>query len=201
MALLEPGFTTAAKNTVRTVGLLAMDADPVISDAVRGALLASDFEIQPVVIPGLSEIIAASMTILDAQAWQTNKDLVAAAPDLIGNGVRERLREASLITGVQVTAAQATIASWKATLDDLWRQVDVLALPTLLGFPPFLEDAHTMFRIRGLTSPVNVAGLPALALPVPSAGPLPASLQLIGPANSEERLLAAGALIERAAPA
>ena len=200
MALLEPGFTVA-ENTVRTVGLLALDADPVISDAVRGALLAAGFDIQPVVIPGLGEIIAASMAVLDAQAWQSNKDLIAASPDLIGNGVRERLHEASAITGTQVIAAQATIASWKATLDGLWRQVDVLALPTLLDFPPFLEDAHTMFRIRGVTSPVNVAGLPALALPVPSAGPLPASIQLIGPSGSEERLLGAGAVLERAVQA
>ena len=55
-----------------------------------------------------------------------------------------------------------------------------------------------MFTIRGLTSPVNVAGLPALALPVPVNGPLPASVQLIGPANSEDRLLAAGAVLEQA---
>jgi Asp-tRNA(Asn)/Glu-tRNA(Gln) amidotransferase A subunit family amidase len=54
-----------------------------------------------------------------------------------------------------------------------------------------------MHQIRGLTSPVNAAGLPALALPVP-ARPFPASVQLIGPANSEDRLLAAGALIEKA---
>jgi Asp-tRNA(Asn)/Glu-tRNA(Gln) amidotransferase A subunit family amidase len=35
-------------------------------------------------------------------------------------------------------------------------------------------------------------------LPVPSDGPLPASLQLIGPAQSEERLLAAAAVLEAA---
>jgi amidase len=197
MALLEPGFTIA-NAAARTVGLLAMDADPAVGDAVRGALLASGFDIRPVVIPGLSEIIAASMTVLDSRAWQTNKGLVATSPDLIGKGVRERLREASAITQAQVAAAQATIADWKATLDGLWRQLDLLALPTLLGFPPFLEEAHTIGRIRGLTSPVNVAGVPALALPAGGTGPLPASLQLIGPAGSEERLLATGALIEQA---
>jgi amidase len=197
MALLEPGFTIA-RNTVRTVGLLSLEADPVISDAVRGALLAAGFDIQPVVIAGLGEIIAASMTILDAQAWQANQGLMATSPGLIGNSVRQRLREASTVTGARVAAAEVTIASWKATLDGLWRQVDVLAVPTLLGFPPFLEDVSALFTIRGLTSPVNVAGLPALALPVPSTGPLPASLQLIGPAMSEDRLLAAGALVERA---
>ena len=75
----------------------------------------------------------------------------------------------------------------------------MLALPTLLGFPPTLDNAREMLQIRGLTSPVNLAGLPALALPVPSRGPLPASVQLIGPAGSEERLLAAGAVLEAAA--
>jgi amidase len=45
---------------------------------------------------------------------------------------------------------------------------------------------------------VNLAGVPALSLPVPADGPLPASIQLIGPAHSEERLLAAGSLLEAA---
>ena len=51
------------------------------------------------------------------------------------------------------------------------------------------------------TLPVNLAGVPALSLPVPTGGPLPASLQLIGPAGSEERLLAMGAHLERAVQA
>ena len=55
-----------------------------------------------------------------------------------------------------------------------------------------------MVRIRGLTSPINLAGVPALALPVPTGGPLPASIQLIGPAGGEESLLAAGAILEQA---
>jgi len=71
-------------------------------------------------------------------------------------------------------------------------------VPTLLGFPPLLSDDRGLARIRGLTSPVNLAGLPALVLPVPAAGPLPASIQLIGPPGGEERLLAAGAVLEQA---
>ncbi len=42
-----------------------------------------------------------------------------------------------------------------------------------------------------------MAGLPALALPVPGGpGGLPTSLQLIGPPGSEEQLLALGRVIE-----
>ena len=76
--------------------------------------------------------------------------------------------------------------------------MELLAAPTLLGFAPLLEDAASMPRIRGLTAPVNTAGLPALALPVPARGPMPASVQLIGPPGSEDRLLAAGLVLEQA---
>ena len=109
-----------------------------------------------------------------------------------------RLREASTITPAAVSAAREHAAHWRATLSSLWDRVDLLALPTLLGFPPPLDRSREMVRIRGLTSPVNLAGVPALALPVPTGGPLPASIQLIGPAGGEERLLAAGAVLEQA---
>ena len=77
-------------------------------------------------------------------------------------------------------------------------EVDVLVLPTVPFFPPVLEDAvskqYTIF-----TNPVNLSGNPALSLPVPSANRLPASLQIIGPANSEALLLATAAIIEATA--
>jgi amidase len=196
MALLEPGFTVATEAPA-TVGLLSVDADPVIGDAVDGALRTAGFDVRPVVIPDLAEVIGASMTVLDARAWQANYGLVATAPELIGDDVRERLLRGAEITRTQVAAAEAVIQAWRLTLGRLWHQVDLLAAPTLLGFPPLLEDAHTMFKIRGLTSPVNAAGLPAVALPVPVAGPLPASIQLIGTEGGEERLLAAAALLEQ----
>ena len=69
--------------------------------------------------------------------------------------------------------------------------------PTLTIFPPHLDEGDDLLVSR-CTLPVNLAGVPALALPVPAAGPLPASMQLIGPPHSEERLLAAGALVEAA---
>jgi amidase len=197
MALLEPGFMVAGE-APRIIGNLAIDADPVITEAVGTALWTAGFDVQPVTIPGIDKIIAASMTVLDAEAWATNAELVAAAAHWIGDDVHDRLRAGSTIMSARLTAARQEITRWKAALDDLWRRVELLAVPTLLGFPPLLEEARTMFTIRGLTSPVNVAGLPALALPVPANGPLPASVQLIGPANSEDRLLAAGAVLEQA---
>jgi amidase len=203
MALLEPGFAVAAE-APRVVGRLAIDADPVVNSAIDRALGAAGFLVQPVTIPELGEVIAASMALLDAQAWATNAELVATAPDRIGRDVLDRLRHASTITDARLSAARVVISQWRATLDRLWSRVELLAAPTLLGFPPLTDDAGAIVAIRGLTSPVNAAGLPSLALPVPAdgpraaGGPLPASIQLIGPAGSEDRLLAAGAVLEQA---
>ena len=206
MALLEPGFAVAGE-APRVVGRLTIEADPLINAAVDDALRAAGFAVQPVTISELDDVIAASMALLDSQAWATNAELVAAAPDRIGRDVLARLRRAATTTEAQVSAAHAEIARWKATLDRLWGQIELLAAPTLLGFPPLTDDADAIVAIRGLTSPVNAAGLPALALPVPADGPraadgpLPASLQLIGPADSEDRLLAAGSVLEQAVAA
>jgi amidase len=201
MALLEPGFTVASESP-RSVGVLAIDADPRVTAAIDDALRTAEFEVVPVRIPGLDEVTAASITVLDAQAWQANRDLFAVAGDQLGDDVKERLKLSSMITPEQVTAAEAVIKRWRETLAGLWQQVDLLAAPTLLGFPPVLEEAHILHKLRALTSPVNVAGLPSLALPVPAlqrdAGPIPPNVQLIGPANGEERLLAAGTRLEQA---
>jgi amidase len=197
MALLEPGFTIAAE-APRTVGRLAIDADPKIGAAIDNALRAAGFDVRPVRVRDIEGVVAASLTVLSAAAWATNADLVRTSGDLIGADVLDRLRRASATTEADLAAARVTVAGWRAALDDLWLQVDVLAAPTLLGFPPLLEDAATMMALRGLTSPVNLAGVPSLAMPVPADGPLPASIQLIGPAGSEDRLLAFGAVLEAA---
>ena len=67
-------------------------------------------------------------------------------------------------------------------------------LPTLLRQPPLLGEHG--FPLTALTSPVNLAGLPALALPVPAPDGMIASMQVIG--TTEERVLAFGRVIEAA---
>ena len=73
-------------------------------------------------------------------------------------------------------------------------------MPTLTILPPTLDNADDLLEGR-CTLPVNLAGVPALALPVPAGGPLPASLQLVAAWGGEERLLTAGLVLEGAAAA
>jgi amidase len=197
MKLLEPGFS-AGEPAPRVVGRVVIGADPIIDHAVDAALAATGWDVVQVSLEGLDRATVAAMTVLDAEAWASDGGYADAAPDKIGRDVLARLREASTITPAAVGAAREDAVRWRATLSSLWERVDLLALPTLLGFPPTLDKSREMVRIRGLTSPVNLAGLPALALPVPTGGPLPASVQLIGPAGGEESLLAAGVILEQA---
>jgi amidase len=197
MALLEPGFTVRAWSP-RLVGRVEVGADPAIDAAVDAALGAAGWPVVPVELAGLEAATSAAMTVLDAEAWTSDGALTESVPDRIGRDVLARLRQAGTVTAAALGAAWEQAAVWRATITALWEQVDMLALPTLLGFPPTLEHSRDMVQIRGITSAVNLAGVPALALPVPAGGPLPASIQLIGPAAAEDRLLAAGAVLERA---
>ena len=198
MALLEPGFTMAAGPPQR-VGRVDVGADPAIDAAVDAALAATGWPVVPIELSGLEAATSAAMVVLDAEAWASDGALAESAPDRIGRDVLARLRQASTVTGEALGAAWQQAAVWRSAVAALWDQVDLLALPTLLGFPPTLDHSRDMVQIRGVTSAVNLAGVPALALPVPTGGPLPASIQLIGPAGGEDRLLAAGAVLEQAA--
>jgi amidase len=197
MALLEPGFEVAAATAVR-VGRITLDADPVIDHAIDEALAMAGFTVAAARFDGLERATAAAMAVLDGEAWLSNQDLMRRAAEDIGPDVRARLTTGSQVTPATLAAGRQEGVEWHARLLPLWEQFDLLALPTLLGFPTTIGRAADMMRIRGLTAPVNLAGIPALALPVPSGHHLPASLQLLGPRGSEDRLLAAGAVIEAA---
>ena len=157
MKLLEPGFS-AGEPAPRVVGRVVIGADPIIDHAVNAALAATGWDVVQVSLEGLDRATVAAMTVLDAEAWASDGGYADAAPDKIGRDVLARLREASTITPAAVGAARQDAVRWRATLASLWDRVNLLALPTLLGFPPTLDKSREMVRIRGLTSPVNLAG-------------------------------------------
>jgi amidase len=95
-------------------------------------------------------------------------------------------------------------AAWKSELQKVFKTVDFIAVPTLQNLPPASPPfgSTALFEAQMLvmqnTTPVNLAGNPALAVPVPLEDrTVPStSLQLIGPHLSEEGLVNAGRLIE-----
>jgi amidase len=202
MQLLEPGFTVADEaGADLTVGRLRIEADPAITTAIDRALDLVGWDRRDLAVPGWDDATMQAGLLLVVEAWESDATLVAEDPEGISDDVRSRLELGSAFDEGSVRAAWLAQRTWKASLEQMFTEVDILVTPTLSIFPPRLEDGDDLLVSR-CTLPVNLAGVPALSLPVPSDGPLPASIQLIGPPHSEERLLTAGALLEAAvAPA
>ncbi len=203
MALLEPGFTSSESGPVERVGRLrppAERADPEIDAAVDAALIRSGLEIVDVELADWTAALGHARVLLESEAAQSNAALLAdpASDGKISGPVRARLEGGAAASEAQLAAAREFRPVWRAQLATLLESVQALVLPTVAFFPPLIAEAG-QYNFTQLTAPVNFAGLPALALPVPSSRGLPASLQLIGPAHGEELLLATGALLESAA--
>jgi amidase len=199
MELLEPGFALAdvGGGDQFEVARLPVEADPAITAAIDRALAAVGWQCRELAVPGWDTALTHAGLLLVVEAWETNRSLLHDDPEGIGEDVRSRLQIGGSFDDTVVRSAWETQREWTAALERVFNEVDFVVTPTLTVFPPPLEDGDDLLVAR-CTLPVNLAGVPALSMPVPTSGRFPASLQLIGPALSEERLLAAGLLLESA---
>ena len=116
------------------------------------------------------------------------------------------------LTGAQVLDAMTALDTFQATLIAAFDRFDAVLTPTLALTPRPLgwygDDPEEDFRRQCAYSPwtsmANVAGLPAISLPVgvtgaghPDGEGLPMGVQLVGRPGGERVLLAIGAQLER----
>ncbi|MGH9029424.1 MAG: amidase family protein, partial [Acidimicrobiales bacterium] len=196
MRLLEPGFEPATRPP-RRVGRLRVECEPVIDAALDAALAATGWEVVELSLPGWDEANVACGLLLVYEAWQSDRHLAESSPEKVGGDVLERLRMGRDLDSEAISSARAGTDKWRKRLTGVFEEVELVATPTLTILPSLLEQGEDLLMAR-CTLPVNLAGVPALALPVPTTGPLPASLQLVSAANGEELLLGAGAEVEAA---
>jgi amidase len=198
MQLLEPGFAAAPAPGPLRAGRLRIPAVSEIEDAVTDVLQATAWDVSDV-DPG-DWLTATQWTIppLVAEAYQACRDVFDSHASRLSPDVGRRLDDGRQVTPQTLTAAAKARAQWRTQLAQLFDRFDLLVTPTLLIFPPALDSAEQLLEAR-CTLPVNFAGVPALSLPIPAGGPLPASIQLVSPAGTEDRLLAAGRVVEAAA--
>jgi amidase len=195
MRLLEPGFDAGPRAPGR-VGRLRVECDPLIDEAIDDALRASGWEVTEVRIPGWEEANVLCGMLLVAEAWESNRALVTERPDEIGEDVLARLRLGMDVDADEIASAHRSQQAWENELHAVFGDVEVIATPTLTILPPPIGRGEDLLMAR-CTLPVNLAGTPALALPVPTRGRLPASMQLVAPKGGEGLLLSAGLELER----
>ena len=198
MRLVEPSFLVPDAPGPLIAGRIAVPGayggvDQEIEAAVDRALDAAGVAVTRV--PGWDADAATSAigVIIDAEGFRCNGYLMPYLRQLSPH-VRRNLERGARLTPADRLTAERTRAAVRATFEALLDDFPVLVLPTLLHQPPLLGEHG--FSLTALTAPVSLAGLPALALPVPAPDGMIASMQVIG--ATEERVLAFGRVIEAA---
>ena len=215
MDLLEAGFAARYQQAVaegrsardiRVGRLYIAGTNPSIDQAVDNALAVAGFTVVKLGPDFSDKWIQAqrdAATVAAVGAWLYDLKFQNQSE------VSIRTKAVVALGGIEYNTtyrpALRRVTTWKAEMRKAFRKVDFIALPTLKALPPHvpLFGGTVAFEARMLglqnTQAVNLAGDPALAMPIPIAHEkVPASLQLIGPRRSEAALLNAGRLVEEA---
>ena len=193
MAMLEPGFVAQPTPAAARIGVLALDSEPEIAAAVHRALSAAGVTLETVRLPSFDAAFTAGLTLIAFENWAAYGHLTASP--LMGADVRARLLAARDVSREAYAAAELCRATFRAEIDAALERVDVLALPTLPGYPLTLAeaaDATASLRTTAYVRPFNVSGHPALTVPLTFA----ASLQLVGRQGADAALCAVARRID-----
>lgn len=193
--------------SIRVGRLRLKGTDPRIDAAIDRALERAGFQVIPMNERFVAawdqakhdgNIVAASGAWISGKNYQNAPGVALRTKAVILNG--------RINYSTKYKAALARRGQWQAALQEAFKKVDVIALPTLQGKPfvilpnvdAGLVEAQ-MLKFQN-TVPANYSGNPAIAIPVPlhGAGFGITSLQFIGPNGSEAELLNAGRFVEAA---
>ncbi len=170
-------------------------------DTAAATLRALGAKVDPIVLPPRALFDAASWTIILAEGFAIHQNDLRTRPQDYGRTVRERVSIGAFVTGGDYVQAQRIRGRLIAALNDAMAGYDAMLCATSAGAPPSLAsvDDGPWRKSHPITAPFNLTGHPALAIPCGfSAGGLPLSLQLVGGAFDEAKLLRIGHAYEQA---
>jgi aspartyl-tRNA(Asn)/glutamyl-tRNA(Gln) amidotransferase subunit A len=166
-------------------------------------LRAAEFELDRVL-----EVTDVLRTVLLPTDLWTYHEQFRDREALYGRNFLERALPGREITALQYINAKEVQAEVKREWRRLFERVDVVILPAnVAGALPHGTNVYVLdgksYPLRRLTSAYHplssMTGFPVLVVPVgQTSDGLPIAVQLIGPPLGERRLLAVGALLERA---
>lgn len=195
--LLEPRLTEGMLTPSLTAARLRLPhTDPTVDAAVDSALIDAGIEVTEVDVAGWSDAHDAALTVLFGEALMVNEELWRDHHDRLGADLVERFVFAQAIGPGELGEARARRDPWRSELSDLLGAHGLLVLPSMAVYPARLGEQP--LGPNWAAAAINLAGFPAISIPVPSGGLLPASVQLVAPDHHEPRLLATAALIEAA---
>ncbi|KAA1400387.1 AtzH-like domain-containing protein [Aeromicrobium ginsengisoli] len=188
-SMVLPPDTVAVGDVVVAKTLTAL-AEPGVAAAL------GEFGGTPFEWPDMAGWLTAFQTLQAWEAWQVHGEWLADRMDTLGADVRSRFERASSITSDE--AARAAKDVTRIRLEIRERLGDrVLLLPSASSVAPPVNDTGALDAVRQatmqLTCIAGIGGLPAVSIPVTTAAGLPAGACLVGPAGSDQALIALAA--------
>jgi aspartyl-tRNA(Asn)/glutamyl-tRNA(Gln) amidotransferase subunit A len=198
MEALVPGFARAELESLEEVevGIAWVDhAEPLVQARVRAAteLFPRRREVAFPLPEGLS-------TVFMREVAESHDGLFPEHAESYGVNLRTKLERCLAVTDAQLEAARRRRTEYREQAAEALSGVDLLVTPTLafVAPPAVKDDLAIREAVIRFTFPFNALGWPALALPCgPADHGLPASVQLVGPAGEDARVLAAGSVLEQ----
>jgi aspartyl-tRNA(Asn)/glutamyl-tRNA(Gln) amidotransferase subunit A len=190
------------------IGVLGMPAKPAVDPAAaeaferaQGTFREAGAILAPAALPELPWELLAHVFI-QAEAANAFEELIRSGRTrLLADPSHQARRPEDYLpaaSAADYVRALRLRAEGQRALAELFRRHDLLLAPNLPYPPPRVNeslDALGEFR-DPLGAAGNLAGLPAIALPMGFVRGLPVSLQLVAPPFEEARLLAAAALFQ-----
>lgn len=135
------------------------------------------------------------VTLSAYDAWRTHADWITRTHPRFGAAIEGRWRAAAAIGIDEVAAAAALQETLRAELRSLLGEDGFAILPSASSAAPRRDaDPDTIDGIRAqtfrITSLAGLAGLPQVSIPFLGADGLPRGVSLLGPAGSDQALIA-----------
>jgi amidase len=207
--LLQPGFAkeVAATSPATTVGVVHQPGgqltDPLLERSVDQVLRAAGLQVEQLSAPWWETSVELGLIALVGEAYRTLSWLLEHEEHL-EQRIAARIRLGSQISDQQLASAHDFRHSLTNEITQSCARIQLIATPTLPMLPPVIDDQAPYAPYTAFTRPANLAGTPAIAIPIPlhraasSISHLQGSLQLMGPPHSEALLVSTAKRIESA---
>lgn len=165
------------------------DCEPAVVESLRGTvreLESLGFEGQPIDPgwwQGCMEIFA------PIQAWEASR-LHAGHYDRFQQPIRERLAWGASLTSQELAELRIRLSGFRARMNELFATHQLLLMPCapVARLAAGADHSQTRARLLRYTTPVSLAGAPAIAIPCLAGG-----MQLAAAPHSDESLLSLAA--------